>query len=128
MNKLMNYRAPKKLRLRLRNEISRVFDEGQRLSDARMTLWGVASEPPGAAKVGVAVSKRHGNAVRRNRVKRLCREAFRLTRPQLPENVDFMIVPLVDKNMTLDGLRESLLKLAPRLAERLGGQQKKDAP
>lgn len=45
-----------------------------------------------ASRLGVTVSKRVGNAVTRNRVKRHVREAFRRGREILPAGLDLVIV------------------------------------
>lgn len=45
------------------------------------------------SRLGLAVSKKIGNAVVRNRIKRLLRECFRLYPEYIPKSVDIVIVP-----------------------------------
>ncbi len=46
----------------------------------------------GAARLGITITKKIGNAVVRNRTKRLVREAFRRGWLQLPDHTDVIIV------------------------------------
>ena len=112
----MDQRAGKRYRLRKRGDIDRVFREGRRKTDGCLTLLAV---PNGLAwsRAGVGVSKRHGGAVRRNRVKRLCREAFRTAREELPVGVDYMVIPRPGAELTFERIRDSLRRLARRVCD-----------
>jgi ribonuclease P protein component len=45
-----------------------------------------------SARIGLTVSRKVGNAVVRNRAKRLLREAFRATRDLWPDDLDFVVI------------------------------------
>jgi ribonuclease P protein component len=45
----------------------------------------------GVTRLGIAISKRIGNAVQRNRFKRLIRETFRLNKELFPMGYDIVI-------------------------------------
>jgi ribonuclease P protein component len=51
-----------------------------------------ADEPSPPTRLGVTVTKKVGNAVVRNRIKRLVREVFRLQRARLPAGLDLVWV------------------------------------
>ncbi len=46
-------------------------------------------------KIGYSISKKHGKAVKRNRIKRLLRSAFYTVKPKIKENVHIVILPRV---------------------------------
>lgn len=60
-------------------EFQRVREGGVRVSKGPVLFVGVANEL-GHARLGLTVGRRVGTAVRRNRIKRMLREAFRLER------------------------------------------------
>lgn len=49
-------------------------------------------------RLGITASKKFGNSVKRNRVKRLIREFFRLNKQQIPKGYDIMIIALKESN------------------------------
>jgi ribonuclease P protein component len=82
---------PKAARIRRRRDFLTLQREGQRRHTAHL----VVVRRPGTAAVsrlGVTVSSRIGNAVVRNRVKRLVREVFRQSRAALVPPIDLVVI------------------------------------
>ena len=72
-------------------------------------------------RLGMSVSRKVGNAVLRNRLRRLYRETFRLSRQEMPGGLDLILIPRSSKEPTLADLRKALPELVRKLARRLGG-------
>jgi len=67
-------------RLRSKADFTRVFNQGTRVDGVWFVLLGLPNQL-GFSRVGLAVGRRVGRAVQRNRAKRLLREAFRRNKP-----------------------------------------------
>jgi ribonuclease P protein component len=109
-----NFRFPADLRLKRSEDFQRVYDNGRRVGDAYLLLFALP-HPAAGTRAGFSVSRKHGNAVRRNRLKRLLREAYRLNRQQLPAGYDFVLVPRQRDDFSLENFGRSLRTLAGRL-------------
>jgi len=84
-------------RLRRRADFVRVQAVGQRATTPHFVLLVAAREPRGAgvagcARLGIVVTRKIGNAVQRNRIKRVCRECFRLWPELVPDGIDLVVI------------------------------------
>jgi len=66
-------------------------------------------------RLGIVVSKKYGNAVKRNRFKRIVRIAFLEIAKNTDFNGDVVILPRDAKNATSSEITESLFKLFGRI-------------
>lgn len=77
----MDFRLTKRHRLLGSQEFSQVFNQAAHRLSARNLLVLATSNTQGCPRLGLVISKKNaGCSVARNRVKRLCRESFRLRR------------------------------------------------
>jgi ribonuclease P protein component len=104
------------LRLRSKLQFDAVYAGGRRLDDRFFALRIKANGLP-HARVGLAVAvKTAGNAVKRNRLRRLVRESFRLAQHDLP-GVDVVVaVKFPAAQAPVTSLRDSLATLWKRVA------------
>ena len=79
------------------------------------------------SRLGLSVSRKVGNAVVRNRWKRVLREAFRLAREKLPSGIDLVLRPKKGAVPDFHAILTGLPKLAERVARRLAAARKEEA-
>lgn len=94
----------KRQRIRKKTEFDAVFERRQRSFQGPL---GVYVSPNGLAwsRLGISMSRRVGIAARRNRIKRLLREAFRLLQHELPTGFDLVVVPKPHEPLSLQEYR-----------------------
>jgi ribonuclease P protein component len=106
---------------RIKNPLDfrRAFERKRSASDALMIVYGVENgrDHP---RLGISIGrKKVRRAVERNRIKRLLREAFRLSKGELPAGVDLVIVPR-GPGLTFAQALHGLPRLSQAVARRLG--------
>ena len=102
-------------RLRKRVDFLRVQRVGVPVRTSHFVLLVCGRHEKGPTRMGIVVTKKNGNAVVRNRIKRLCRECFRLT-PILPEGVDFVVIAKAGaEDLGLGGVQAEWRAAQPRL-------------
>ena len=112
------YRFLPQFRLRTHAEFQRVYHRHCSIADKRIIVYGCVNEL-GHPRLGLSVSRKVGNAVLRNRWKRLLREAFRLRVRNLSAGIDLVVIPRRDVTPTFAGLLDSLPALAQRLVRKI---------
>jgi ribonuclease P protein component len=118
---------PKIARLRASKEFKAVYDRRCKASDGTLLVF-VAGNSLARTRLGLSVSRKFGPAVRRNRLKRLVREAFRLSRAELPAGLDVIVIPQGPLRSTMVIYQDSLVRLVRKLHRRLTAATKDSSP
>jgi len=111
---MKQFRLRKSQRIRSGLDFQRIYSEKRRVGDRFLLVFG---SPNGMeiTRFGLSVSRKHGNAVKRNRLKRLLREAFRLCQHDVPPGWDLILIPRQNADATLADFQNSLVELTHRL-------------
>ncbi len=112
-----NLTLPRTMRILRKADFNRAFAARCTVSDPHLVIQ-VAANDLDHPRVGLVVGRRHGNAVKRNRLRRLLREAFRLEQHNIPAGLDYVLVPRPGAPADLETFRRSLLTLAPQAQQR----------
>jgi len=98
--------------MRLSGKLSfeRAYEKGLKQTRGPLKVFGVANEV-GHARLGLSVSRRVGTAPRRNRIKRLLRESFRLMPLTQSQGYDLVIVVRPHGPLTLAAYQKLLAEL-----------------
>jgi ribonuclease P protein component len=109
---------PKLFRLRQSSEFERVFAGKVFAADEVLVITGCNNRLP-LTRLGLSISRKFGNAVVRNRWKRLIREVFRKALNDLPPGMDLVVRPKRGAGPSFQAIARSLPSLTRRLANRL---------
>src|SRR6516162_3844209 len=78
--------------LRRPMDFKRVYNRRRSASNDLLIVYAAPNDLP-YSRLGLSVSRKFGGAVQRNRMRRLFREAYRLTRHQMPVGLDLILIP-----------------------------------
>ena len=111
----------KQYRLKGEKTFNAVFKKGTSVGSKYLVI--IFLQNKGGVKVGFSVSKKVGNSVVRNKVRRRLRASFRLILPKVKSGYNYIVVARKEAALAqyaeLDGTIKYLLKKADKLDEAL---------
>jgi ribonuclease P protein component len=105
--------------LRRPADFRRTYDRRRSTADSWLIVYACENGLP-HLRLGLSVSRKVGKAHVRNRLRRLYREAFRLTRHEMPTGLDLVLIPRRPDEPTLEALKRSLPRLVRQVARKIG--------
>jgi ribonuclease P protein component len=105
-----------------RREFDLVFKEGSSLASKNLVIYARPNELD-FSRLGLAVSKKIGKAVARNRIKRLLREAMRTMSGDIPLHYDFVFVA---RKLSADSGMDDFMRDIKRFLSRLTNEKHSD--
>ena len=98
----------KYFKLKKQSDFQKLFQKGKRGFSPSLT---VIYFPADKLTMGVSVGKRHGKSVKRNKIKRLVREAFRLTQKSMQGKYAIVIIPKVAEEYSFQNFEKHFLQV-----------------
>lgn len=89
----------KDYRLAKREDFNRVYRHGKSMANHQFVLYYLARPGQAQFRLGISASKKIGNAVVRNRIRRVIKEIIRLNQQSIAEGYDYILIvrkPAVD--------------------------------
>ncbi len=101
----------KNKRLRSNRDFKKVYKRGKGYFNRNFSLIVKKNKLQGS-RVGFSITKKHGNAVERNKLKRRLKEIVRHNFNLIPEGYDLVVVPKVNtKELNYQELEKSVVHL-----------------
>lgn len=82
----------KKNRVKKNKEFQTIFKNGRSMANRQFVIYVLEREDDDELRIGLSVSKKIGNAVTRNRIKRLIRQVFSEEKDRIAKNSDYIII------------------------------------
>ena len=98
------------------DHFGKIIRTGACVADGVLVLNGLLIDTDRPSRLGITIPKKVGSAVKRNRWKRLIREAFRTQPDRIPHGYDLVVRPKRGAEPDWDKIRNSLPGLIGRLA------------
>jgi ribonuclease P protein component len=115
----------KELRIKKNKEFQQVFQNGKSFANRQFVVYVLKKQDQETFRIGLSVSKKLGNAVTRNQIKRYIRQAFLELKDEVAPGSDYVIIarkPAAEMGMQeIKKSLEHVLKVARVLKKRNNG-------
>ena len=106
-------------RLRSNGDFRSVYKKGDGYFNRNFTFIVKKNNLPGS-RVGFSITKKFGNAVTRNKMKRRLKEIFRLNFDSLIQGYDIVVIPKQNtKELSYEELEKSCMHLIRKISKRV---------
>ena len=92
-------------RLKRNSDFQKLFRKGNKTFSRSLVVLYL---PASATRFGLSVSKKHGNSVKRNRIKRLLREAFYRIRGEISRPLSIVFIPKVQEDYSFQAFANEM--------------------
>ncbi|MCL1697650.1 MULTISPECIES: ribonuclease P protein component [unclassified Lysinibacillus] len=82
----------KRQRVKKNDDFQKVFKKGKSFANRQFVVYFLEKEGQTEFRVGLSVSKKLGNAVTRNQIKRYIRQSIHELKDELKPNMDYVII------------------------------------